>query len=84
MEYSQRNMWDWEKLNPVWVSERRDEFTRLKMRADELMLPVAPQRWLELLHHIFEVLQDFMERMRRLLPDPKVEWNDELDNSPNV
>ena len=81
---SQRNVWDWEELNPDWVSGRRDEFARLKMRADELMLPVAPQGWVELLRPIFELLQSLMERMKRLLPDPDAKWNDDLDNRPKM
>lgn len=81
---SQRNVWDWEELNLAWVKERRDEFARLKVRADELMLPVAPQGWVELLRPIFDLLQGLMERMRLLLPDTDTKWSDDVDNGPKV
>lgn len=80
---SQHNVWDWKELNPVWVSERRDEFARLQVRADELT-PRAPPKWLELLRPIFEILQGLMERMQRLLPAPDTEWDDDLGNGPGM
>ncbi|WP_225063266.1 hypothetical protein, partial [Komagataeibacter rhaeticus] len=72
---SQHNVWDWKELNPVWVSERRDEFARLQVRSDELT-PRAPSRWLELLRSVFEVLHGLVERMQRLLPAPDIDWDD--------
>jgi len=72
---SQRNVWDWEELNPDWVKEHRDEFARLKVRADELT-PRAPFRWLELLQSVFEVLHGLVGRMQRLLPAPDTDWDD--------
>ena len=72
---SQHNVWDWKELNPVWVSECRDEFARLQARADELT-PRAPSKWLELLRSVFEVLHGLVERMQRLLPTPATDWDD--------
>lgn len=80
---SRHNVWDWKELNPVWVSERRDEFARLQVRSDELT-PRAPSRWLELLRSVFEVLHGLVERMQRLLPAPDIDWDDDLGNGPGM
>lgn len=79
----QRNVWDWEELNPDWVKERRDEFARLKVRAEELT-PRAPSKWLELLRAVFEVLHGLVERMQHLLPTPDTERDEDLGNGPGM
>ena len=80
---SRHNVWEWKELNPVWVSERRDEFARLQVRSDELT-PRASSRWLELLQSVFEVLHGLVERMQRLLPAPDIDWDDDLGNGPGM
>lgn len=80
---SRHNVWEWKELNPVWVSERRDEFARLQVRSDELTRR-ASSRWLELLQSVFEVLHGLVERMQRLLPAPDIDWDDDLGNGPGM
>lgn len=82
---SQRNVWDWEELNLAWVKERRDEFARLKVRADELT-PRAPSKWLELLRSVFEILQCLVVRMEKLLPASDENMDDDcaIDNEHKI
>ncbi|PAK71854.1 hypothetical protein B8W95_12770, partial [Staphylococcus pasteuri] len=78
-----RNIWDWDELNPDWVLKRKNEFSQLQVRAQEVV-PKAHPNWLVKIGRIFEVLFDLLGRMQKLAPSLDDELDNDLKNGPRL